>query len=101
MAKRLTRALRVDTSNPWDKAVAELVAKGFYIKTIARLTGLTESQVSYRTHSFGLSPIAYRRGEGTEAARALEPLQRLIREGKNELLRQMAAVRNILKREAV
>lgn len=45
---------------------------GLTVKTIARATGLTPSQVVYRYRKAGISPMDYRRGMGPMADTILE-----------------------------
>lgn len=53
--------------NYWDAKVKEMIEAGYYIKTIAARTGLTEGQVLYRVHRLGISVKDYRLGKSKYA----------------------------------
>jgi hypothetical protein len=63
-----------DMDNRWDAVVREMAKKGFYGSTIAQSTGLTISQVRYRTKKLLVSPLFYRKGEGIDAKLALKDI---------------------------
>lgn len=63
------RIIPTDLCNLSAVAMAEF---GMTVKTIAKATGLTESQVTYRYRQAGVSPMNYRRGEGPFASEVLQ-----------------------------
>jgi predicted transcriptional regulator len=65
-------------TNAWDKKVQELADKGFFVSTIASLTGLTASQVSYRLHKFGMSTLDYRRGSSPAATKLISHIDQML-----------------------
>lgn len=69
----------VDIRNPWDRSVIALSQKFFTIKTIAKETGLTISQVNYRRRLANLRIQDRRNGLTPETALILENIRRQLK----------------------
>lgn len=72
MAKKgLDKKGRVVATELCNLSAIALAECGMTVKTIAKATGLTTSQVMYRYRKAGVSPMDYRRGTGEIASEVL------------------------------
>lgn len=63
---------RITWQDPHNRICYILATLGFSNNTIARHTGLTPSQISYRCHKKDVRLSDYRKGKGTRAAVLLD-----------------------------
>ena len=78
---RETLPLHVNANaHEWDRMVKELTDKGLTVKAIAGQAKLTEAQVAYRQHKFGVSAMDYRRGFSPAAKETIAEIRKMVGE---------------------
>lgn len=60
-----------DPQDPRNLQVSLMAELGFFTRAISRVTGLSESQVNYRTRLYGIKRSEYRNGSNEAASRIL------------------------------
>jgi hypothetical protein len=80
------------------ESVSYMAERGFHAETIARSTGLTKSQVSYRVAALGLRLRSYRDGTST-AAKELIAVTPCVEVGVHAVKGETYKVREYLKKE--
>lgn len=61
-------------------SVRYMAERGFHARTIARVTGLSVGQVSYRIHALGLALRAYREGDTAVAKGYIKVAPNIVQE---------------------
>jgi len=79
MYKKIKGRLKVDLQHPTTRLVDELGSRGFSVKYISKITGMSPSQVSYRLRLRGVKLWDYRNGSNAVSKEETDKVFKVVR----------------------